>query len=50
MLKPGQSIGYGLSLDEVLSLPYSIAIRMIEFLEEMWDKERTEIQRAKSRR
>lgn len=50
MVKPGNSIGYGFTREEVHALPYDEALRMVEFLGEAWEKERDEIESAKRKR
>ena len=50
LIKPGQSVGYGMQLDEIMLLPYSRAEQLLEFLGDAWEKEQTEINNAKKGR
>lgn len=47
LIKPGSSVGYGMQLEEIFALPYSRGLTMVEFLADTWDKERSEMEKAK---
>lgn len=49
LIKPGQSVGYGMTLEDIYSLPYSRALAMVEYLGDSWDREKAEYDKAKTK-